>query len=134
MAGGTRFVSATRWFINLLSASAICVSLFVRRPPIGFAMKFFAFAFLIATWVMFWRSVAHKFRWSGVIRGLIPSVLFLAPMATLHAFDRSFGNQKGRRGHAMSVFLPAIPAMTSASLRTDSSAYCNKQPRLTNRQ
>ena len=92
---GTRFVSTTRWFINLLSASAICVSLFVRRPPIGFAMKFFAFAFLIATWVMFWRSVAHKFRWSGVIRGLIPSVLFLAPMATLHAFDRSFGSQKG---------------------------------------
>ena len=92
---GTRFVSTTRWFINLLSASAICVSLFGRRPPIGFAMKFFAFAFLIATWVMFWRSVAHKFRWSGVIRGLISSVLFLAPMATLHAFDRSFGNQKG---------------------------------------
>jgi hypothetical protein len=95
MAGGTRFVSTTRWFLNLLSASAICMSIFGRHPPVGFAMKFFAFAFLIAAWVMFWRSVAHKFHWSGIIRGLIPSVLFLAPMAALHALDRSLGSQKG---------------------------------------
>jgi Na+/proline symporter len=58
-------------------------------------MKFVDFALLTATWVFFWRSVAHKFDWSGMIRGLIPTVLFMVPLAALHASDQSLGNEKG---------------------------------------
>ena len=84
----------TRRALTLFVAGANCVSFFSHRPPIGFVMKAFVFAFLIAAWVSFWRSVADRFHWPAVIRALVPSVLFLAPMAVLQTLDPSFGDGK----------------------------------------
>lgn len=88
------------------------VSVFGRYPPVGFGYRFFTLGYLIATWIFVWRSFAQRFNWSNLVRGAIPTGLFVLPLAALCAIDKTLG--KGKGDWTSAVFLLVVIAVGCA--------------------
>jgi hypothetical protein len=90
----------------MLTALLLPVSAFnPHRHLPGFGSKFFTIGYLIAVWIWFWRSLTRQFGWPPISRFVIPSALFVLPLAYLHTIDKSLGSVPGDYAAAILILL-----------------------------